>query len=241
VQANDNPKILLLDIEWKPAIAYVWQMYDVTVSLNQLIDSGGMLCVAAKWLGEKKTHFFAEWEHGRQGMAEGIHALMSAADAWVGYNSDRYDLPKLRGEFVLAKLPPPPPVASIDIYRTVKKLGFVSGKLAYIGPLLTGEGKVKHEGMELWTKAMGGCEKAQRTMKRYNIQDVVLLEDVYLRVRPYIANHPHLGMTGPLQCGACGSNQVQSRGVRRTKSSFIQRHHCQACGSWFDGRRARVA
>jgi hypothetical protein len=118
---------------------------------------------------------------------------------------------------------PAAPVASIDIYRTVKKLGFVSGKLAYIGPLLTGEGKVKHEGMELWTKAMGGCEKAQRTMKRYNIQDVVLLEDVYLRVRPYIANHPHLGMTGPLQCGACGSQIRSSRvasGAPRPASSI---------------------
>jgi hypothetical protein len=237
----DGPRILFLDIEWKPATAYVWQLFDVNVALNQVIDDGGLLCVAAKWLGEKKTHFFSEWDHGREGMAEATHALLSEADAVVGYNSNRYDLPKLQGEFLLADLPPPPPVTSIDVYRTIKKLGYLSGKLAYIGPKLVGEGKVKHDGMELWVKAMKGCPKARRTMKRYNIQDVVLLEDVYLKVRPYISNHPHLGMCGPLQCGACGSHQVQSRGVRRTKASFIQRYQCQACGSWGDGKRVKAA
>lgn len=238
---NDNePKILILDIEWKPAIAYVWQLYDVNVALNQLIDDGGLLCFAAKWLGEKKVHFHAEWDCGREGMAKAAHALLSEADAVVTYNGDRYDLPKLRGECLLAKLPPPPPVTSIDVYKTVKKLGFLSGKLAYIGPKLTGQSKIKHEGMELWSKAMAGDEKARRTMKRYNCQDVVMLEPVYLEVRPYITNHPHMAMRGPLQCGACGSHQVQSRGVRRTKTQFINRLHCQACGSWGEGKRVRA-
>jgi hypothetical protein len=239
---NDNdPRILFLDIEWKPATAYVWQLFDVNVALNQVIDDGGLLCFAAKWLGDRRAQFHAEWDScGRKGMAEAAHALLSEADAIVTYNGDRYDIPKLRGEFLLADLAPPPPHTSIDIYRTIKKLGLLSGKLAYIGPKLVGSGKVKHEGMELWIKAMQGCPKARRTMKRYNIGDVTLLEDVYLKVRPYITNHPHLGMTGPLQCGACQSHQVQSRGVRRTKASFIQRYQCQACGAWGDGKRVRA-
>jgi hypothetical protein len=240
---NDNdPKILFLDIEWKPAVAYVWQLFDVNVALNQLIDDGGLLCFAAKWQGERKTGFWAEWdEDGREGMAQAAHALFCEADAIVTYNGDRYDIPKLRGEFLLAGLQPPPPVTSIDVYKSVKKLGFLSNKLAHIGPKLVGDSKVKHEGMELWINAMDGCPKARRTMKRYNCQDVTLLEDVYLKVRPYIQNHPHLGMCGPLQCGACGSHQVQSRGVRRTKASFIQRYQCQACGSWGDGKRVKAS
>jgi len=242
VAVNDNdPKILILDIEWKPAIAYVWQLYDVNVSLNQLVDDGGLLCFAAKWLGDRKMHFSAEWDAGgRSGMARAAHALFSEADAIVTFNGDRYDNPKLLGEFLLADLPPPPPHTSIDVYKAVKKLGFLSNKLAYIGPKLVGDSKVKHEGMELWVKAMKGDPKAQRMMKRYNCQDVTLLEDVYLKVRPYITNHPHLGMCGPLQCGACGSHRVQSRGVRRTKASFITRLHCQACGAWGDGKRVKA-
>jgi hypothetical protein len=122
----------------------------------------------------------------------------------------------------------------------MKKLGFLSNKLAFIGPLLTGEGKVKHEGHELWTRVMAGDPKAQAKMQRYCSQDVRLLEQVYDRCLPYIRNHPHMGMTPALACGACGSHSVQSRGVRRTKASFIQRYQCQKCGSWGDGKRVKA-
>ena len=238
---NDNPRILFLDIEWKPAQAFVWQLFDVNVALNQLIDSGGLLCFAAKWAGERKTHFYSEWGDGQQGMAEAAHALLDAADAVITYNGDRYDLPKLQGAFLLAGLTPPAPVTSIDLYKSVKKLGFLSNKLAFIGPLLTGESKVKHEGMELWVKVLAGCAKAQKRMEKYCVQDTRMLEPLYMKIRPYITTHPHLGMTSRFACGACGSSRIQSRGVRRTKASFTQRLHCQACGSWQDGKRVKAA
>lgn len=240
---NDNqaPRILFLDIETKPATAYVWQLRDITVALNQLIDSGGVLCFGAKWAGTRKMIFYSEWEHGHQGMIEAAHRLFTEADAIVTYNGDRFDIPRLQGEFLTADLPPPPPVTSIDVYKAVKRLGFLSNKLAFIGPLLTGGEKLKHEGQELWTRVLGGCPKAQRKMTRYCSQDVKLLEDVYNKVRPYITNHPHLGFVSPIACGACGSLRTQKRGVRRTKASLIERVHCQACGSWQDGKRAKAA
>ena len=226
-----EPRLLFLDIEWKPATAYVWQLRDITVALNQIVDGGGLLCFSAKWAGKRKMHFHSEWGDGREGMAKAARDLLTEADGVVTYNGDRYDLPKLRGEMLLAKLPPPPPVTSIDVYKSVKKLGFLSNKLAFIGPLLTGEGKVKHDGMELWTRTMAGDVKAQKTMERYCSQDVRLLERVYNEVRPYIANHPHLGFTSPVACGTCGSHRTQKRGVRRTKASFIERIQCIACGA----------
>ena len=36
-------KILVCDIEWSPATAYVWKMFDENVSPAQLIDPGGLL------------------------------------------------------------------------------------------------------------------------------------------------------------------------------------------------------
>jgi len=238
---NDNPRILFLDIETKPAIAYVWQMRDVNVALNQLVETTGTICVGLKWAGERKCHFYSDWQHGHQGMIEAVHAMISEADAVVTYNGDKFDLPKLQGEFLLAGLDPPPPVTSIDVYKAVRRLGFMSNKLAFIGPLLTGGEKVKHEGQELWTKVLAGDPKAERKMERYCVQDVRLLERVYFKVRPYIATHPHLGMTSRYSCGSCGSSRIQSRGVRRTKASYTQRLHCQACGSWQDGKRVKAA
>jgi hypothetical protein len=235
---NDNdPHILFLDIETRPATAYVWGLFDINVALNQIVDPGGTLCFGAKWAGSNKMLFYSDWQHGHEEMIAQAHRLFSEADAIVTYNGDRFDIPKLRGEFLMADMPPPPPVTSIDVYKAIKKHGLLSNKLAFVGPLLTDEGKLKHEGMEIWTRVLDGCPKAQAKMQRYCSQDVRLLEKVYDRVRPYIANHPHLGMTGAHQCGACGSHRTQSRGVRRTKASFITRIQCQACGAWQDGKR----
>lgn len=236
---NENNKLLFLDLEWKPATAYVWRMWDENISPDQLIDEGGMLCFCAHWGDEKEYLFYSEWEHGRQGMAEAALALLLEADAVVTYNGDKYDLPKITGEIVLAGLSPPPVVTSIDLIKAVKKFGFVMNRLAYIGPLLGAGKKVKHEGFSLWKDVMAGDEKAQKKMKRYCIQDVRLLVKLYKRVLPFIRNHPFLGVEKH-ECGACGSKQTQKRGFRRTKHYIIQRLQCQECGSWSEGTRKKV-
>jgi len=77
-------------------------------------------------------------------------------------------------------------------------------------------------------------------MERYNKQDARMLEKLYPKLRPYIKNHPYLGVGRPSECPACNSSRVQRRGLRRTKSFLIERLHCQACGSWFDGVRSKI-
>ncbi len=233
-------KILLLDIEWKPTLAYVWRPYDETIGPDQIVEHGGLLCVGFKWLGKVKTHVLSEWEHGREEMLKGIHAALTEADAVVTYNGDKYDLKKLNGEFLLAGMGPPPPPTSIDVLKTVKKMGYFMSRLAFVGPFLNLGRKLEHEGIRLWIKVIEGDENAQRRMARYCKQDVVLLEKLYLKIRPHIANHPHLGGANPRECSACGSHHLQSRGTRRTRHYRIQRLHCQNCGAWQQGARTKI-
>lgn len=235
-----NPKILYLDLEWEPATAYVWRMWDENISPDQLLDAGGMLCFCAHWEGSKEYLFYSKWEDGRDGMAQAALSLLTEADAVVTYNGDRYDLPKINGEILLAGLTPPPPVTSIDLLKSVKKMGFVMNRLAYIGPLLIGSSKIKHQGFNLWKEVMNGSEKARKTMRKYCIQDVKLLVKLYPKIKPFIKNHPHMGDTPSEACGSCGSKDVQKRGFRRTKSFRIQRLQCNTCGSWSDGTRSKV-
>lgn len=237
---NKQPKILALDIETKPATAYVWRMWDENITPEQLIDEGGMICFGAHWLGTRDYLFYSDWEHGHARVVKEVHRLLSEADAVITYNGDRFDLPKLQGEFLRAGLKPPPPLTSIDVIKTVKKLGFVMNRLAYIGPLLKIGAKVKHEGFSLWKAVMHDDPKAQNRMKKYCIQDVKLLVRLYRIVRPYIKNHPHMSDVSSLRCGACGSKHMHSRGVRRTRTFFIQRLQCQSCGAWQDGKRTKV-
>lgn len=231
-------KILFIDIEWAPAVAYVWRMWDENISPEQLIDAGGMLCFCAHFEGEKDFQFYSKWQHGSKGMAKAARRLLEEASAVVTYNGDKYDLPKLKGEILLAGLTPPPPPVSIDVIKTVKQFGFVMNRLAYIGPLLKVGSKVKHEGFHLWKEVLAGVPKAQRKMRTYCIQDVRLLKDLYNKVRPFITKHPHLG--APKACSNCQSTAIQSRGYRRTKTCKIQRIQCQKCGAWQDGQREKV-
>lgn len=237
---TDKPRILVLDIEWRPTKAYVWQPWKENIHPEKIIEHGGLLCVGLKWLGDKVTHLFSEWEHGREEMVRQAHSYLCEADAVITYNGDKYDLPKLQGEFLLSGLAPPPPPTSIDVLKAVKKLGLFMNRLAFVGPYFKVGKKLEHEGFSLWVKVERGDERAQIRMGRYCIQDVRLLERLYMKVRPYIRTHPHMGNVGSAACGACGSKNVQSRGYRRTKSFRIQRLHCQSCGSWQDGKRQKV-
>lgn len=236
-----DQNILLLDIETRPAKAYVWRAYgEQNIGVEQIIDGGGTICIGAKWLGDKECYLFSEWEHGHAEMLALTHDMMSHADAVITFNGDKFDLPKLQGEFLLNGLGPTPPATSIDVIKTIRKFGFFMNKLAYIGPLLSVGDKIKHEGFELWTKVIAGDKAAQGRMSKYCIQDVRLLEKLYLKIRPFIRNHPHMGKVGANECGACGSHHVQSRGTRRTRAFKIQRLQCQDCGSWQDGVRKKV-
>ena len=234
-----KPNILYYDVEWKPAKAYVWRMYDENVSPDQLIDPGGLLCFSAIKGDTGEVIFASEWGDGHLEMVKVLHELFKWADVLITFNGDKYDNKKAMGEFVLAGLTPPPPPTSIDLLKTVKQFGFVMNRLAFIGPFLKVGAKVKHEGFPLWTAVMDGDVKAQERMKKYCIQDSKLLVKLYKKIKPYIKNHPFLGERGA--CGACDGKVLHSRGYRRTKSFRIQRLQCQECGSWQDGKREKLS
>lgn len=230
------PKILLLDIETAPATAYVWKLFDENIGLEQLISPSRMLCWGAKWY--RGEYFSADERTDRLGMLKALHDLLGAADAVVTYNGDRFDLPKINGEFVANGIHPVAPIPSIDLYRTVKQLGYQSNKLMFIGEHLGIGKKVDTGGFKLWAQVLAGDERSWAKMLRYNKQDVVLLEKLYTKLRPYIKTHPKLHV-GRERCPACGSASVQRRGVRRTKAFLIERLNCQGCGTWFDGSKSR--
>lgn len=233
-------KILIIDIEWAPALVYTFDMWNSNASPDKVIDHGGMLCFSAHWEGTKEFMFYSLWDDGREGMAKAALDLLSEADAVVTYNGDKYDLPKITGEILLAGLTPPPPCTSIDLLKTVKKFGFNMNRMAYIAPLLGVGSKMKHEGFDLWKRVMDGDPVAQKKMRRYCIQDVRITSRLYKKIRPFIKTHPYLG-EGRDKCPACNSKKTQKRGFTRTRFFKTQRNQCQSCAHWFLTTRTKVA
>lgn len=232
-------KILLLDVETAPNTAYVWGLFKQNISISQIVDSSAMLCWAAKWLDSPEV-MFSSILMGKKGMLKEIHKLLDQADAVVHYNGSRFDIPTLNKEFLEAGMSPPSPYAQIDLLRTARQqFRFPSNKLDYVGQALKLGKKVKHEGFELWIKCMNKDKEAWERMEEYNIQDVMLLEQVYHKFLPWIKNHPNKAMHDESEhtCPSCGSHKVQKRGYNVTAGGKYQRYQCQSCGTWSAERK----
>lgn len=232
-----QPRILMIDIETAPIQAYVWGIWDQNVGINQIIEPGYTLCWAAKWLGEPKVTFMSLPKHGKEAMVAKAHEMISEADAIIHYNGTKFDIPKLQQDFLLEGLAPASPHFNIDLLQTARsRFKFPSNKLDYVSQALGLSGKVQNRGMALWIECMAGDKQAWKEMKEYNIQDVLLLEELYAVLRPWIKNHPNLNLWNAKQtdhaCPSCGSEDVQRRGYSYTKVARYQRYQCTSCGSW---------
>ena len=238
-------KTLLLDVETSPTTAAVWGLWGVNISINQIKAPGRTLCAAMKWLGEpdKKAVFVSQWKDGFDAMIQRLHDALDEADAVVTYNGNKFDLPTLNREFLLAGLTPPSPSKSIDLYRTVRKqFKFVSNKLDFVCQQLGLGAKTHHKGMDLWTGVENGVKADQKVMETYNKQDVFLLEKLYNRLLPWVGSHPSTpvtdGLTDAPRCPTCSSLKVQRRGYHITKVARFHRIQCQDCGTWSRERQA---
>lgn len=232
-------KILLLDIETAPNLAYVWGLWEQNIGTNQIVDSGYVLCWAAKWLGEDKMHFDSIKKSGAKKMLKGIRELINEADVIVHYNGTKFDIPTLNKEFLLHGMPPPAPYKQVDLLRVSRQqFRFQSHKLDYVAKSLGFSGKAKHAGFQLWVDCMANKPEAWRKMEEYNKQDVTELEKVYMRFRPWIKNHPnHNVYDHVVGCPACGGEKFQRRGVAVAQNVTYHRYQCtsQGCGKWFRG------
>jgi predicted nucleic-acid-binding Zn-ribbon protein len=112
--------------------------------------------------------------------------------------------------------PLPSGIVQVDTLKEVKKVAaFTSHRLDYLGMHLLGEGKMETS-KNLWMRVIHGDSDAVKEMTLYNKKDVQLLEDVYLKIRPYMKGHPHLGVLHGEErnhsCPKCGSsNMIQSK------------------------------
>lgn len=230
------PNILLLDLETSPITAQVWGLFDQRIGLNQIVDPGGVICWAAKWIGASKIEFRSDHHDGHETMIRRAWELLDEADIVVGYNHINFDIKHLRREFALAGLPPPRPWQDVDLLRVVRRqFRFPSNKLDWVARELGIGAKTQHTGHDLWRGCMDGDEKSWTLMKRYNRQDVVLTEALYLRVLPWVPNHPNINMLRPERvsaCSTCGGGDLVEAGWHLTATRAYQRFRCVDCQSF---------
>lgn len=230
--------IIVFDIETSPITAYTWDLFPNFLSIDSIVDDWFIICAAWKRVGEAKVHAVAiDKVYDDYKVCKTLRNALADADAIIGHNSDQFDVKKLNARLIFHKLEPLPLIPQIDTKKEAKKVArFTSNKLDYLGKYLIGEGKVKVD-YDLWKDVLKGSKVALKKMVAYNKVDVVRDEEVYLRLRPYMKNHPHVGvMIGEhrhLSCPNCGSTNVKRNGTKLSRAGIRhQECQCQDCGSY---------
>jgi uncharacterized protein YprB with RNaseH-like and TPR domain len=243
---NRRPKVLLFDIETAPLLTYVWGLWENNVGLNQIHTDWYVLSWAAKWLDGDEVMQMDQrnapnMENDKH-ILKRMWKLLDEADVVITQNGNSFDIKRLNERFVFHGFAPPSSYKKIDTKLLVKKhFGFMSTKLEYTASRLKLKNqKLKHHkfsGFELWRECLARNEDAWEEMKVYNIQDVMVLEELFWKLAPWGigVNFDVYSEDETKRCH-CGSEDHKRNGYCFTNTGKYQRYKCLTCGTESRGR-----
>jgi len=250
----ENLRILVIDIETAPMVAYLWGLWQEVRSPDLIENGWYIMSYAYRWLGNEKVHgkalhgcrrygtYKAGSEDDRE-LIEDLWKLFNEADIIVAHNGDRFDIKKVKTRMLTHVMKPPAPYRTVDTLKICKReFGLTSNKLDYVHKLLFGanEGKIDTGGMELWIKCIKGDLEAWDHMLEYNKRDIEILEDVYLRIRAWDRSHPNVAImtsTEEPACTVCASTDLTPLVTKTaTNVSLFNSYSCNTCGHVLRGR-----
>lgn len=234
-------RIAILDIETAPTRAFAWRMWKENLGVDHVERDGYVLCGVAKFLHEKKPRKLSLPETKRAhkeddyAVVKFCWEIMNEADIVVAHNAKGFDIPVLNARFMANGFTPPSPYRIVDTLLVArKKFKFPHASLDGIARYL-GKGRKDKTDFSLWVGCMEGDPKAWRKMVNYCVKDVLILEDIYKMMVPWIDTHPNMGLydgdTRPA-CPKCGSHSVSWQGYHRTLTQVYHSFRCNKCGGW---------
>ena len=131
---NTSAKVLVLDIETAPILAYTWGIWNQNIQTQNIHTDWFCLTWAAKWLfgdkvysGKLTSNEAKNQDDSR--IIKGIWQLLNEADIVIAHNGQKFDLPKLNSRFIINQLHPPLPYQQIDTLLHIRRqFGFTSNK-----------------------------------------------------------------------------------------------------------------
>jgi hypothetical protein len=233
-------RVLFFDLETSPAIANVWRAKTEYVPMDMMLAEPFIINWGAKWGHQTRViSGLVTPEEARARDDSRIVAdladIIRQADAVVAHNGSRFDLPVFNGRLIKYGLEPLGPVRMIDTLTLSRNaFGLVYHKLDYLGEYLGLGRKIKTD-IDLWKGCVAGDQAALNQMKRYNRQDVLLLEKVFEAMKPYVKYLPRLFDAAREEervCPFCGSEDLMARGFYRTQASTFAKLQCNKCARY---------
>ena len=227
----DASGILIFDIETVPATVHTYDLRTRFISPKSVATPGSMLSWAAQWYHEPTRVMYRDVRSAE--MLPDLWQLLDHASYVVGYNSDRFDLRKVRGYFARNGLPPARPAKSIDLIKAVRTLGFESASLDYAARMFGVRRKVDNGAVANWQDCLMGDATAWKRLRRYNTGDVRTTTELFDAIRPWIPGHPYMGFAAKddngEHCPRCGSTDTRQEGVVQAVVIRYRQHRCLNC------------
>lgn len=238
-------RVLIYDIETSYLVTKTWGIYESN-AIGQgkgIIKDFQILCFSYKWLDEGKVYAvsqtdFKNYEPGVNNdfnVVKKLRDLFNEADIVIAHNGNQFDQRKARARMIYHNLIPHTPIFQIDTKLVARRhFGFTSNKLDDLAAYFGIPGKLNVGGIETWDGCLEGDKKAWRRMIKYNKQDVVVLELVYLKMLGWMTTHPNLANISdkPDVCPYCESEgPFEDIGVKRTPMNKYRMFRCLNCQS----------
>ena len=230
------PKILLFDVETSFYHFVGWGTYKQYIQHYQITEHQYIISWAAKWLYDDNVQsdvVTSEESKNRDDkrILKSIWKLLDEADIVIGHNGDRFDIRKLRWRFISEDMQPPSPFRIIDTLKIARREFFApSYKQDFLTKYFQLQNKLETN-FQLWQDCEAGDPEKLEEMVEYNRHDVMGLEQLYLKIRPYIHNHPNLGVLMDKDvCPTCGADDiVETNSEYITSANRFLVYRCNSC------------
>lgn len=230
--SNDLPKILIWDIE--------------STGLNATF--GTILCIGYKWFGEKDTHVITILDGKKRidmlndkKLVEEFVKVFEECDYHISWYGDRFDVPMLKARMIKHGMEPLSPKLSLDLWKSVRyTFKLHSNRLNVWEQFLDVEDRKSQIDFEAWLKAAHGNKEAMEEVVDHCRRDVLVLEEVYKKLKPWLDKEPPRSLFTNEQgvCTSCGSENVVRRGYKVATTRTYPQYKCKDCGHWFRGTKA---
>jgi uncharacterized protein YprB with RNaseH-like and TPR domain len=215
--------------------------WDIEAS-NLAADFGIVLCVGFKEVGVGKPEVLNILNYAgkdliakEKKLLKDVSAKLLTADVWLYHFGMYYDLPFINTRLLYHNLPIlPPNFSAIDTWKISRnRLKLRNNRLITISEFMGTEDEKNAIKPEQWIRALGGHSPSMDYIVEHCRRDVLVLEEVYNRLRPLVLDHPNRGLVdGRGGCSVCGEQKLQKRGFHITRTRKYQRYQCSSCGAW---------
>jgi len=245
-QKPDRVNRLFFDIETSPNVGMFWRAgYKLSIQPDNIIKERAIICICYKWEHEKTVQF-VQWDKDqcdKKALTEFIE-VANQADELVGHNGDRFDLPWIKTRCLFHGIPTFPSYKTIDTLAWARrKFYFNSNRLDYLGKFLGVGGKIKTT-FDLWKKILLDNNQASlREMVTYCKRDVLMLQEVYLKLASVMPHKTHAGVLNgkdKWESPFGGGTNVHVNKKRVTAAGTVQyAMQCQQTGRYYQINEAQ--